>query len=196
MNVVEVVAHKRDNFKKNFLKKLRKESKVPGIIYGGNSQNTITFYTYMYFLEKLVRGVEVNFIDLNIEGEIVRCIIKEVHFHPVSDIILHIDFLRVFEDKELRMNIPIKIGGNCQAITMGGILSLKERILPVVSLPQNMPSIIYVDITNIQLKQVLRISDLKLDNFKILKDKFSPVLSIELSRALKSAEVVKEKSNK
>lgn len=186
MKTIEVIAHKRSNLTKGDLRKLRMDAKVPGILYG-SSGTPIMFYTYMAVLKDLSYASDSKFVDLNVEGSIYRCVAQDVKFHPVSGMIEHIDMLKIEDGKKICMNIPLITEGRSPGVALGGILSVKVRHLPVKALPENMPESIKVDLSSLNLKDILRVKDLRDPNYEILKVDGFPVVSIDLSRALKSA---------
>lgn len=193
MKTIEIIGHKRANLGKRNSKDLRLEAKVPGVLYGGKEQ--VHFYTYMSLLKGLVYNTDAQFVKLNIEGTEYRCIMQEIQFHPVSDMILHVDFLQIFDDKKITMDIPVVTKGNSPGVAMGGLLSIKVRKLPLRALPKNMPESIQVDLSNLNLKDIVRVKDVKDDSkFEILKVDGFPLVSIDLSRALKSAASKEAKS--
>lgn len=185
MKTIEIIGHKRANLGKSESKSLRLDAKVPGVMYGGKEQ--VHFYTYMSVLKDLVYVADAQFVSLNIEGKIYKCILQEIQFHPVSDMILHIDMLQIFEDKKINMDIPVITKGNSPGVAMGGLLSIKVRKLPVRALPKDMPESLQVDLAKLNLKDIFRVKDMKNDKYEILKVDGFPVVSIDLSRALKSA---------
>lgn len=186
MKTIEIIGHKRANLGKRNSKDLRLEAKVPGVLYGGKEQ--IHFHTYMALLKGLVYNTDAQFVNLNIDGIEFRCILQEIQFHPVSDMILHVDFLQIFDDKKITMDIPVVTVGSSPGVAMGGLLSIKVRKLPLRAFPKNMPESLQVDLSNLNLKDIVRVKDIKDDSkFEILKVDGFPIVSIDLSRALKSA---------
>lgn len=186
MKTIEIIGHKRANLGKRDSKSLRLEAKVPGVMYGGNEQ--VHFYTYMSLLQNLVYVADAQFVILNLEGTEYRCILQDIQFHPVSEMILHIDMLQIFDDKKIVMDVPVITKGNSPGVAMGGLLSIKVRKLPVKAYPANMPESLQVDLSTLNLKDIVRVKNLKNDSkFEILKVDGFPIVSVDLSRALKSA---------
>lgn len=186
MKTIEIIGHKRANLGKRDSKTLRLDAKVPGVMYGGKEQ--IHFYTYMSLLKDLVYVADAQFVNLNLEGTEHKCILQEIQFHPVSDMILHIDMLQIFDDKKIVMDIPVVTKGNSPGVAIGGLLSIKVRKLPVRAYPKDMPESLQVDLSRLNLKDIVRVKDLKNESrFEILKVDGFPIVSVDLSRALKSA---------
>src|SRR5450432_3245143 len=111
---------KRVSLTKQELNKLRADGKVPCVIYGG--EKNIHFYAPELGFKSLVYTPDVHTVKLNVDGTEYDVIMKEIQFHPVTDRILHIDFLQIFPDKEVVIDIPIKITGSAEGVKQGGQL--------------------------------------------------------------------------
>lgn len=194
MQVIEILGYKRANLGKAEAKKLRAAAQVPGVLYGGTEQ--VHFYVPMVLLRELVYTPHAHFIDLNIEGSIYRCIVQEMQFHPVSEMMLHVDFLQIFDDKKIKMHIPTAFVGKAIGVAKGGILSKKQRKLPIAAYPKDMPSMVHIDVSELDLGQIIRVHHIPIANYTILALPNTPVASIEIPRALRSAASKEEKKGK
>jgi len=123
MKIVEIIGYKRANLGKTESKRLRGESFVPCVVYGGKEQ--IHFSAPMILFRDVVYTPEARFVELNIEGEIKKAILQDIQFHPVSEVILHADFLELFDDKPIKMSIPVVTQGIAPGIQTGGRLIMK-----------------------------------------------------------------------
>src|SRR6188474_3144951 len=137
MKTIEIIGYKRANLGKSDAKLIRAEGSVPCVLYGGNEQ--VHFYAPMILFRELVYTNEAHFVHLNIEGEEGQAILQEVQFHPVSEIILHADFLRIGEDRKIKMNIPVRFVGIAKGLSKGGTLVGKKNSLKVYAFPKDMP---------------------------------------------------------
>ncbi|MDD9139873.1 MAG: 50S ribosomal protein L25/general stress protein Ctc [Candidatus Cardinium sp.] len=194
MEIIEILGYKRTNFGKADSKKLRIGAEVPGVLYGRDT--SLHFYVPMALLRNLVYTPYAHFVDLNIEGSVYRCILQDIQFHPVSEMILHVDFLQIVENKKIKMQIPIAFVGKAVGVTKGGVLSKKERKLTVASFPQEMPSVIEVDVSALDLGQIVRVHQIPAKNYTILTLPHTPIASVEIPRALRSAASKEEKKSK
>lgn len=185
MKTIEITGYKRANLGKQEAKRLRNEANAPCVLYGGKEQ--IHFHTPMALLRDLVYTPDAHFVNLTVEGEKYQCILQDIQFHPVSEMILHVDFLQIFESKQVKMHIPTKVVGNAPGVTKGGNLALKLRKLPVMAYPKDMPAYIEVDVAGLDLGQMARVRDIKTKDFTILAAPGIPVASVEIPRALRSA---------
>ena len=122
-------------------------------------------------------------ISLDDKTEI-NAVIQDIQFHPVSDKILHVDFLQLFEDKEVTMIIPVRFEGNAPGVRLqGGVLSKNKRKLSVRALPENLPDFITVDISSLNLKDNVKISELLNEDYKFLHPDNMVVCQVKMSRA-------------
>ncbi len=183
MKTVEVIGYKRANLGKSNSKQLRAEGNAPCVLYGGKEQ--IHFYSPMYLFKEIVYSPEVAFVKLNIEGEIYNAILQDVHFHPVSEMILHADFIQLFDDKPIKMDIPVKFTGKSPGIQAGGKLVQKLRKVTLRALPANMPDEIVVSIQGLRLGKSIKVADIKEENFEILNSKLVSLATIAIPRALR-----------
>jgi large subunit ribosomal protein L25 len=183
MKKVEIVGYKRANLGKKDAKQLREEALVPCVMYGGEEQ--IHFQVPMILFRDLVYTPEAHLVDLNIEGDVYECMLQDIQFHPVNEMILHADFLKLHQDKPVKMDIPLKIIGNSPGVQQGGKLVTKVKKIKVKALPQNLPDYIILDITGLELGKTLKVRDIKPENFEILMPLSNPVASVEIPRGLR-----------
>ncbi|MEQ8336178.1 MAG: 50S ribosomal protein L25/general stress protein Ctc [Cyclobacteriaceae bacterium] len=188
MKTVEIIGYKRANLGKAESKRLRAEGYVPCVLYGGKEQ--VHFYAPNILFREVIYTAEAHFVELNIEGEKTRAIIQEAQFHPVSEAILHADFLQLFPNKIIKMDIPIHLVGRGQApgVQQGGKFVHKLRKLSVKALPDNMPEHIDVDVSKLGLGKSVKVSAITPDNFEILNSSIITVATVEVPRALKGVE--------
>ena len=186
MNTIEIIGYHRANLGKQATKQLRTEANVPGVLYGGKTQ--VHFYTPMALLKTLVYTPQAHFVLLNVEGTTYRCILQEIQFHPVSELILHIDCLQIFDDKKITMDIPTVLVGNSPGVAKGGKLVNKMRKLRIAAYPKDMPDQIKIDISTLDLGQSARIQDIPTEKqYTILASSSIPVAAVATTRALRTA---------
>lgn len=185
MKTVEIIGYKRANLGKTEAKRLREEGMVPCVVYGGDHQ--IHFYAPMILFRDLVYTDEAHFALLTIEGEPepFEAIIQDVQFHPVSEIIMHADFLQLFRGTPIKMNIPVHPVGTAPGIQQGGKLIRKVKYLQVKALPKNMPEYIEVDVSKLGLGKSIKVGELEVGEYEILNSPLVTLAGIEVPRALK-----------
>lgn len=182
-----MVGYLRDTVGGSSAKRLRAEALAPCVLYGGENEN-IHFAVPMILFRDLVYTPEAVFVNMDIEGTEYRCILQDVQFHPVSEMILHADFLLLQDDKPVRMNIPVRFVGSSPGLLQGGKLVTKKRKLKVEALPANMPSEIQVNVSGLELGQSVKVGAIEKDNFTILDNDSVPVGSVMIPRSLRSAQ--------
>ena len=190
MESVEIIGFKRANLGKKDAKSLRTKSEVPCVLYGGKDQ--VHFSAPMILFRELVYTENAYFVELNIEGEIRKAILQDIQFHPVSEMILHADFLELFDDKEVKLEVPVKVSGTSPGILAGGRLAMKLGKMKIKSLPANMPSSIEIDISELELGKSIRVGDIEKKNFEILHNDSLPICTVAMTRATRQADAAAE----
>lgn len=192
MKTIEIIGYKRANLGKIEAKNLRAEGMVPCVIYGG--ENQIHFYAPAILFRDLVYTGEAHFVNINVEGEEFGCIMQDIQFHPVSEMIMHVDFLQWFAGKPIKMEIPVHLTGVSKGVANGGTLIHKRRSLTIKALPKNMPEHIDLDITALDFGKSIKVLDVITDNFEILDTAQASIAVVEVPRALrgKSADELEE----
>ena len=183
MKTVEIIGYQRANLGKTESKRLRGESFVPCVVYGGKEQ--IHFSAPMILFRDVVYTPEARFVELNIEGEIKKAILQDIQFHPVSEVILHADFLELFEDKPIKMSIPVVTQGIAPGIQTGGRLIMKTPKIMIKSLPKDMPESINVDISKLELGKTIKVGDLAPQEYEVLTNPLVSICSVDVPRAMK-----------
>ena len=173
MKTIEIIGYKRANLGKSESKKIRDEGNVPCVVYGGKNQ--IHFHSPMILFRDLVYSPGANFVKLNIEGEINNAILQDIQFHPVSEIILHADFLELNDNKKIKMEIPVKFLGSAPGVLQGGKILTRIRKLSILAYPKNMPEFIEIDISHLELGKSVKVEEILNDQYEILN---SPLVSI------------------
>lgn len=181
MKTLEIIGYNRANLGKKSSKDLRREGNVPCVLYGGEKQ--VHFHSPMILFRELVYTPNIHKVLLNIEGEEFECILQDIQFHPVSEMILHADFLQISEDKMIKLDVPVTYVGNSPGVIAGGKLVSKLKKLKVSALPGNMPDFIQIDISELQLGKSIKVNEISTESYEILDSPRSPVASVELTRA-------------
>ncbi len=191
MKKLSIKVQKRKELGKKSSKQLRTQEQVPCVMYGG--EEVIHFYAHENEFKKLIYTDQVHLVELDIEGSKHKAVLKEIQFHPVTDSIIHIDFVQVFDDKPAIVSLPIKLTGTSQGILAGGKLRQRRRSLRVKGLVSDMPDVLEIDITQLNIGDVTKIGDLNYQNLEILDPAQAMVVGVVSSRlAAKGMEVVEE----
>lgn len=185
MKSIEIKGFLREGLGKKDSKKLRNEGKVPCVLYGGDEP--IHFFAEAGDFRKVVYTPKVYLIDLDIDGTPYKAIMQDVQFHPVDEQILHVDFLKITEDKPVKIEVPILVEGYAKGMRTGGKLKVNLRRLRVKALAKDLPDTIKIDITNLEIGDSFKVGQLELDNIEFLNSKSVPVVSIVITRAARAA---------
>ncbi|MCA5004395.1 50S ribosomal protein L25/general stress protein Ctc [Sphingobacterium bovistauri] len=186
MKSIAISGSVRQSVGKRDAKELRYEGQVPAVLYGGTTQTHLSVSAAD--LKQVLYTADVVFVELNIDGKTVKAIVQDAQFHPLTDLVTHIDFLELFDDKEVSLNIPIKLTGTSPGVKMGGKLVQKLRNLRVKALPNNLPQVIEVPMESLEVGKSFRVRQVELANAKVLNNSDDTIVSVIMSRALRQAE--------
>jgi large subunit ribosomal protein L25 len=185
MKTIEIIGYRRANLGKTDSQAIREEGNVPCVLYGGKDQ--VHFYAPMILFRDLVYTNEAHFVHLNIEGEESQAILQEVQFHPVSEILLHADFLKISEDRKIKMQVPIRLVGTPAGVSKGGTLVRKRAALKVYGFAKDMPDHIDVNVADLDFHHAVKVGDMKIEGLEFLDPKAAAIAAVEVPRAAKLA---------
>ena len=191
MKTFDLNGSARADFGKKAAKAIRAEKNVPCVLYGG--ENNVNFIVAASDLRKLIYTPEVYLVNLTIDGKTSKAIIKEIQFHPVSEDILHMDFLEVSENKPVAVEIPVQLTGLAEGVKAGGKLNLEMRKLRVKGIYTNIPERIVLDVTSLALGKKIQVCDVVLDNLEVLNAKNAVVAQVKMTRAARGAAAAADK---
>ena len=182
MKTLAISAKLRKGTGKTDSKALRNQGNVPCVLYGGEKQ--VCFYAHENDFRNLVYTPEVFIVELDIEGEKCRAVMQDLQFHPVTDKLLHLDFLQIFDDKEVTMTIPVHLEGMSIGIRNGGVLSFRRRKIITRAIPGNLPEYIEINIEDLEIGQSIFIKDLRVDKYSFLAPDNAVVVGVRTAREL------------
>ncbi|MEE4286021.1 MAG: 50S ribosomal protein L25/general stress protein Ctc [Mariniphaga sp.] len=185
MKSLKITGQKRESLGKKGAKKLREQGLVPGVLYG---KDEVTHLAVSFSdLRPFVYTPDVYLIDLEIDGEVHKAMIQDVQWHPVEEQILHIDFLKIEADKQVKIGVPVQLVGTAKGIKAGGKLKVNMRKLRVKSLAENLPDTIEVDITKLAIGDSIKVGELQRENLEFLDNKSNLIVGVISTRVAKSA---------
>ncbi len=176
----------REHVGKKDAKALRRDAKVPCVMYGKGEQ--LIFSVPQTQFDRIIFNPEPCFVEIDINGTKHSAMLKDIDFHPVTEIVYHADFYELSDDKPVVMSIPVHTTGTSVGVMKGGKLAYKQKRLNVKALPANMPSEILVDITNLDVAQRIKVQDIQTNNFEFLNPKSSEVLVVNSTRQSATAD--------
>ena len=201
----------RTDIGKKASKELRKQGLIPVVLYGqepvevpfkgklnagekvieigGNKGVLVTDFTVSIDgIRKLIYTPEIHLVDIDIKGcKSVKAILKDSQYHPVSDEILHIDFLEVFENKPIIMEVPVAMEGHAAGVKSGGKLQQSMRKIKVKGFAKNIPELLTVNVEHLELGKVIKVGELSFDNIELVSPKGAVVCIVKMTRASQSA---------
>mgnify|MGYP000091352787 CR=1 FL=1 len=192
MKSITIKGSQRESVGKVATKALRNAGQVPCVIYGGDKQ--VHFSAEELAFKNLVYTPNVYTATIELGDEKFAAILQDIQFHPVTDKILHVDFYQLFDDKEISMNIPVKLVGSSKGVMIGGALRHNMRKLRVKALPANLPDVIEADITELGIGNKLVVKSLKNDKYSILHPENTVVAQVRMSRNATKAEGEEEEA--
>lgn len=182
MKSITINGSKRESVGKKSTRALRNAGQVPCVLYGGDKP--VHFSAPELAFSKLVYTPNAHTVVIALEnGTSFNAIMQDIQFHPVSDRILHIDFYKLYEDKEIMMEIPVHVIGTSKGVLNGGVLQRNQRKLRIKAVPANLPDFIEVDITPLKIGSKLYITELENPNYKFLHPDNTVVCQVRRSRA-------------
>ncbi|MBE6300235.1 MAG: 50S ribosomal protein L25/general stress protein Ctc [Parabacteroides distasonis] len=180
----EVAASSADQ--KRALKAMRKNDEIPAVLYGGEK---VTHFTVTKeSVRKLVYTPEIFAVELTIDGNKTMAIVKDIQFQPVSDAILHMDFLEIFDNKPVVMEVPVVLEGHAEGVKAGGKLSLQMRKLKVKAIYTAIPEKLFINVDNLGLGKSMQVGALHFEGLELMNAKNAVVCAVQLTRAARGAQ--------
>ncbi|UZO81337.1 50S ribosomal protein L25/general stress protein Ctc [Aquimarina sp. ERC-38] len=181
MKSITINASQRESVGKKSTKALRNAGQVPCVIYGGDT--VVHFAAPELAFKNLVYTPDVHTVKIALDnGTELNAILQDIQFHPVTDRILHIDFVQIFDDKPITMEIPFRTTGVSRGVRNGGVLRFNLRRIKVKGLASDLPDYIEGDITNLKIGNKLYVTDVADDKFTILHPDNTVVCQVRTSR--------------
>jgi large subunit ribosomal protein L25 len=192
MKVITIEGQLRTDSGKKSTRQLRSQQLVPAVIYGGKSE--ISFSAPASAFKNIVYTAEFMLTDVIVDGITYRCILKDLQFNKVSDLLNHVDFLELVEDKKVIASLPLKYTGTATGVKAGGKLVTKMKSVKVKTLPKYLKEFIEVDISGLELNANIRVQDIVAENMEIMNSPRIPIASVTMTRQLKQEEATAAKT--
>jgi large subunit ribosomal protein L25 len=187
MEFVNVQGETRELARKKGAKAIRNSGRVPCVLYGGGE--TIHFSVEPLSLRDIIYTPAFKLVELEIGGEKIKCILKTVQFDPVTEAIVHVDFLRLIDGRKVKIEVPVKFKGVAPGLKSGGTMIQKLRRVQIEAIPENLIDELELDISKLELGHSIRIRHIKKhEGVEVLNNEGIPIASIEVPRLLKAFE--------
>lgn len=194
MDVISFSGVKRTDVGSYKAKSQRKEGRIPAVIYGSGSDAKSLTVTHAD-VKKLIYTPEFKLAEIELDGDKHKCLIRDVQFHPVTEAIQHIDFLKLTDGSPVKVEIPIRTKGVSPGVKEGGALVQVMRKVKVKANPEDLVDEVFVDISELKLGFSVRVRDLEVtDKMEVLSVAATPVALVEIPRALRSAQTAEEEA--
>lgn len=180
MKTLAISVKKRETVGKKNTRALRNQGNVPCVLYGGEKQ--VTFYAHENDFRKLVYTKDTFVVELNINGDVINAVMQDIQFHPVSDKILHIDFLQVFDDKPVTVSLPVNLEGISKGVKNGGNLLFRRPKIITKGLVSNLPDAININIEDLAIGMFIYIKDINIEGCEFLAPPNSVVVGVKTAR--------------
>ncbi|MEL6924767.1 MAG: 50S ribosomal protein L25, partial [Bacteroidota bacterium] len=186
MEIVKITGAARTDLGTTHSRNLRKEGKVPCVIYGGDQP--IHFSATGGQFRSIIYTPAFKQVEISLNGKTYNCILKDTQFHPVTDQLMHVDLLELVPGKTVKLELPVQFTGASPGVKTGGKLIRNLRRVKVKTTPEKMVDHVTLDISSLELGQSVRVRDIaKLDGVEVINNSAIPVATVEIPRALKSA---------
>ena len=187
MKKVSVSGSLRENVGKKDAKALRRQGLVPCVLYGGEKQ--IAFSLHELAFKDIIYTPDSCIVNLDIDGKKYNVILQDAQFHPVNDKVIHCDFLQVFDEKPVKIDLPIELKGSSPGVIKGGKLITKLRKLRVKGLMDALPARITIDISKLEITDSVKVGDLDVKEIEFLNPHNAVVVIVKSARAAMMAPV-------
>ena len=204
MKTFQLEGKPRKEIGKKAVKALRSEGLIPAVLYGhrsvelpysgkledgqvlvenqGKGVVVTNFAVTTDAVRKLIYSPEVFIVELNIGGHKQTAMLKDLQLHPVTDEILHIDFLAVFPDIPMTIEVPVVLDGFAAGVRAGGKLNLISKKLKVKGLSKDIPEKLHINVENLELGKAIQIKHLNFDNLTLLNAPDNVVCVVAVTR--------------
>lgn len=195
METIAINGQSRSGLGKKPSKDLRNDGRIPCVLYGG--QDVVHFSVTLNDVKNLIYTPDFRVANLTVDGATYRCIVKDYQLHPLTSNLTHIDFLSLVDGQKVKLEVPVRTKGVSPGVKLGGKLQQKLRRVKVKTLPEEMVTELFIDISPLDLGQSLRVRDIQVPaGIELLNAPSIPVVTIEIPRALRSAAAAEAKDPK
>jgi len=196
MKTIKLSGKAREISNKQAVKTLRREERVPCILYGEGVESNIIFSVDKKELGQIIYTPNAYIIELEIDGKNYLATFHMAQYHPVTDEPLHVDFLAIAKGKPVTISVPVAIVGNSEGVRQGGKLMQSTRKLKISAQLEDLPDTLPVDITELKLGKTIVAGDLQYDKIQMLTSKNTIICAVKMTRAAIGAAAAAAAANK
>ncbi|MEQ1745677.1 MAG: 50S ribosomal protein L25 [Saprospiraceae bacterium] len=186
MEIIAIQGHTKDNSGKQAAKQVRRSGMVPAIMYKSGGGEAISFSIMPAEFRHLIYTPKFKLAEIEVNGKKHKCIVKDIQFHPVTEAVLHIDFLELIPGIAFKASVPLRYAGQAPGVKAGGKLITTLRKINILTTPEKAVDEVIADISQMNLGDTIRIRDIRTqDGVTITNNSAIPIANIEIPRALR-----------
>jgi large subunit ribosomal protein L25 len=182
MSELHIKANKRESVGKSHARRLRRLGDIPCTLYGAE-EKSVSLSVSRHEFEKLLTETRSVFV-VDVDGAEQRAVVKDIQYHPVKGLMIHVDFMRVKAGQEINVSVPIKFTGTAEGEKMGGVFQEIKSELDITCLPKNMPDSLEIEISQLDVGDVIRVSDLNFENITINAEENALICTVAIPRKI------------
>ncbi|MCK9452253.1 MAG: 50S ribosomal protein L25/general stress protein Ctc [Bacteroidales bacterium] len=182
MKTVSLSGSLRENVGKKDAKAMRNAGKVPCVLYGGKDQ--VHFTASVAAFKPIIFTPETYLISIEIDGAKYQAILQDVQYHPLSDSLLHADFLLVQDSKPVTVSLPVKLKGAAPGVLRGGSLSVRLSKIKLKGLVKDIPEFIEINISKLGIGDSIKVKDLNIDKITMLSPANAVIVGVKTARVV------------
>lgn len=182
MSEPHIKAIKRESVGKSHARRLRRQGDIPCTLYGVEKDN-INLSVSRHDFEKLLAETRSVFV-VDFDGTEQRTVVKDIQYHPVKGLMIHADLMRIKAGQEINVSVPLKFVGSAEGEKMGGVFQEIKSELDITCLPKNMPENLEIEISELEIGDTIRVSDLNFENITINAEENALICSVAIPRKI------------
>jgi large subunit ribosomal protein L25 len=186
MEIIALQGHRKENSGKVEASKIRRNGQIPAVMYKSGGGESLQFALDTPAIRSLIYTPHFKMAEITLNGKSHKCIVKDIQFHPVTDEVLHLDFLELVAGVQFKATVPLRFDGQAPGVKAGGKFIPRMRSVNILTTPENAVDSMSVDISSMELGSTLRVKDVvAASGVTVTNSPAVPVASIEIPRALK-----------
>ncbi len=186
MEIIALQAHRKESTGKEGARRIRRDGQVPAVIYKSGGGEAVAFTLGAPEVRDLVYTPKFKMAEITLDGTIHKAIVKDIQFHPVTDAVMHLDFLELVPGVKFKASVPLRFTGSAPGVKAGGKFLTTLRSISILTTPENAVDEVFADISGMELGSTIRVRDITpIDGVEITNTTAVPIATIEIPRALK-----------
>lgn len=191
MKDINIAAEKREISTKGAVNELRRNGSVPGVLYSKESDPVNITVTELS-LKPIVYTKEMHLVNLKVDGNDVKVILKDIQFDPLTDRIIHVDFQAITVGQVIQVQLPVSLIGQAIGVKNGGVLQQIMNKLDVECLPRHIPEQIEINIADLDVGDSVKVSDLEFEDLTILNAEDTAIVAVTAPKGSDEEEATDE----